>query len=316
MPGHRSRQRRGSLIRLLPAILVAVCFLGAAPGAGAASESEFTLDLSAGYRPGSLRWNIAGDLNGENPNILSELTWSNLQILHGQAEGKLSIERFTIHGAFGFGVVLAGDTRDSDYNLDDRTDEWSRSYSDARGGYILHALTGAGYRWDFLSGRIALLPMFGIGFHRQAMVMTDGVQIIPATGPFPGLDSSYTANWLNVWVGVDAAYRIAGALTVGAGFSVHPSLYYALADWNLRTDFAHPVSFVHRAIGLGIAADLSLGIELSRNLMLEGRVGLDYWFTGAGVDETYLAVGGSVQTRLNEVVWFSPRFSLNTAVRL
>ena len=33
-------------------------------------------------------------------------------------------------------------------------------------------------------------------------------------------------------------------------------------------------------------------------------------------DETYLAVGGSVQTRLNEVVWFAPRFSLNTAVRL
>ena len=39
-------------------------------------ETEFV--FSAGYRKDELDWNIAGNINGNNPNILSELTWEDL----------------------------------------------------------------------------------------------------------------------------------------------------------------------------------------------------------------------------------------------
>jgi hypothetical protein len=312
------------------AVLVFFCFLipaqvaaEDAPGAGCSPEGDFEFNLSSGYRLGGLHWNIAGDLSGENPNILSELTWSKLQILQIEATGTLNIERLTVRADVGYGYVLAGDAQDSDYDSDDRNDEFSRSYSNAGGGYLLNALTGLGYRYEFRTAPVALLPMIGIAFHRQAMKMTDGVLVIsvpPSStlplGPIDGLDSSYTANWLDLWIGLDVEYQIARRVSAAAAVSVHPSLYYAEADWNLRSDFMHPVSFIHRTSGLGFCGELSAGIELSRCFLLEGRFTAEYWFGGAGVDETYRAVGGSVETRLNEVIWSSVQFSVGTVLRL
>jgi hypothetical protein len=302
------------------AILLFSWFLIPAPGAGGTPGGDLEFNLSAGYRFGGLHWSIAG-LWG-TPNIWSELIWSKLQILQIEGEGKLNIERFTVRASLGYGLILAGDTRDSDYDSDDRTDEWSRSYLDARGGYLLHALLGLGYRCEFEAAPITLLPMIGIALHRQAMVMTEGVQVIATpfrtqdAGPIIGLDSSYTANWLNMWVGLDVVYEITDRLRAGAAVSVHPSLYYAEADWNKATDYAHPVSFVHRALGLGLCGELSVDFELSRRLLLEGRCGLDYWFGGPGVDETFYAAGGSIESQLNEVVWSSAQFFLGTVLRL
>jgi len=309
------------------AVLLFLCFLiplkaaaEDAPGADAAPGRDFDFKLSSGYCLGGLSWNIAG--LGGFPNIRSELTWSELQTLQIEGEGRLTIERFTVHADMGYGLILDGETRDSDYNSDDRTDEFSRSYSDARGGYLLHALTGLGYRWDLGCAPVTLLPMAGIGFHRQAMKMTDGVQVIsepPSTrplGPISGLDSSYTTNWLNIWVGLDGVYRFTSGVRAGAAVSVHPSLYYAAADWNLRDDLAHPVSFEHRALGFGLCGELSVGIESSRGFLLEGRFAMDYWFGGPGVDETFSDSGGSLEIRLNEVVWSSLQFSLGIVQRL
>jgi hypothetical protein len=55
---------------------------------------------------------------------------------------------------------------------------------------------------------------------------------------------------------------------------------------------------------------------MSRHFLLEGRCGLDYWFGGPGVDETYSAAGYSVETQLNEVVWNSAQFYIGTVLRL
>jgi hypothetical protein len=305
------------------AILLFFWFLIPAPLTGGTPGGDFEFNLSNGYRLGGLHWSIASP--GGDPNIRSELTWSKLEILQIEGEGKINIERFTIRAVLGFGLILAGDARDSDYDSDNRTDEWSRSYSDATGGYILHALTGLGYRYEFRAAPITLLPMIGVALHRQAMVMSDGVQVVSVSphlppaepvGPIAGLDSSYAANWLNIWIGLDAAYRVANRVNIGASVSFHPSLYYALADWNLRTDLAHPVSFVHRAFGLGLCGELSVGVKMSRHFLLEGRCGLDYWFGGPGVDETYSAAGYSVETQLNEVVWNSAQFYIGTVLRL
>ena len=302
------------------AILLFSWFLIPAPGAGCSPEGDFEFNLSSGYRFGGLHWSIAQV--GGTPNILSELTWSKLQIFQIEGEGNLNIERFTIRADVGYGYVFGGDVQDSDYDSDNRADEFSRSNSDAKGGYLLNALTGLGYRFDLQAAPFSLLPMIGIAFHRQAMKMTEGVQVIatpfrtPPLGPIIGLDSSYTMNWLNAWIGLDVEYQIARRINAAAAISVHPSLYYAEADWNLRDEYAHPVSFVHKAFGLGFRGDLSVGFELSRRFLLEGRFAFDYWFGGPGVEETFLAAGGSFETRLNEVVWKSAQFSLGTVLRL
>ena len=40
-------------------------------------ETEFI--MTGGYRKDNLDWNIAGDTTGNHPNILSELTWDDVE---------------------------------------------------------------------------------------------------------------------------------------------------------------------------------------------------------------------------------------------
>ena len=52
---------------------------------------DASLDLSAGYRVDQLDWNIAGTISGTNPNIISELTWSDLEIYQLQLDGQIEV---------------------------------------------------------------------------------------------------------------------------------------------------------------------------------------------------------------------------------
>ena len=40
-----------------------------------------------GYRADDLDWNIAGDINGNNPNVLSELTWDDVKSYQVKLQG-------------------------------------------------------------------------------------------------------------------------------------------------------------------------------------------------------------------------------------
>ena len=135
------------------------------------SWAETTFDLSAGYRTDSLSWSIAGDNNGHYVNILSELKWSDLTIYQLKLSNRTVIqERFLLRGHLDFGVVRSGSNRDSDYDGDDRTLEFSRSINGVSGNDV----------WD---GSIGIGPRFvlhdavgGIGhvvFHQDAVAGHD-----------------------------------------------------------------------------------------------------------------------------------------------
>ena len=116
--------KRGLIVILVTLILSTVCSIGDLN----AVEMEGDLELVGGYRLDDLDWSIAGNLNGTNPNIVSELTWSDLESYQLKLGGKGTIDRvFYLRGSAAFGWVLSGDVQDSDYNGDDRTQEFSRS---------------------------------------------------------------------------------------------------------------------------------------------------------------------------------------------
>ena len=50
---------------------------------------ETELSVTGGYRTDDLDWNIAGDINGNNPNIISELTWDDLESYQLKFQGRL-----------------------------------------------------------------------------------------------------------------------------------------------------------------------------------------------------------------------------------
>lgn len=293
------------------------------------AEMTSSLVLNTGYRVDDLDWNIAGDNSGSNPNILSELTWSDLSIYQVNLEGDLLLEWFYMRGSFGYGWIKDGKNQDSDYSGDNRTDEYSRSNNSADSGSVLDRSIAVGYQYKPGAGRIRITPLLGYSHHEQNLTLKDGFQTIPSTGSFSKLDSSYDTSWKGPWAGVDLTLELSRRLVLFSSFEYHWADYRAEGNWNLRTDLDHPKSFEHTAKGNGVLASVGGKFALGNNWYLNASVDYNDWSTDAGTDETFIPTETTTEvvttdedgntttetvttktvtssfTRLNEVNWSS-----------
>lgn len=294
-----------------------ILLLSALGWSGGVIAAGMSLSADAGYRVDRFDWTIAGDMNGANPNILSELAWRNMDIVQARLGLEAQLSRLHLRARGGYGEARDGENRDSDYLSDNRTNEFSRSNN--RGdGKFKEATVAAGYRFDFQPDgprHMHFLPLIGYAVNRQELVMTEGFQTIPATGSFDGLNSTYDAEWAGPWVGfswweTDDSRN----LTVSLDVEYHRPDYEAEANWNLRADFAHPRSFQHWADGRGVVVSVNSSYGLTEHLAL--IFGFDYrsWDTDAGLDRVYLSDGSTLETQFNSANWDSAAINLGLAL--
>ena len=278
--------------------------------------------LGFGYRSDNLEWNIAGDVSGNNPNILSELTWEDLGIFQLKIDNVTIFRDIYFRGAVAYGWIMTGDVQDSDYLGDNRTLEFSRSNNSADDGNTLDATVGIGYQFSFGSNFLSFIPLVGYSRYEQNLTVTDGNQTIPPTGPFAGLDSTYETEWTGPWVGADLVFRMPHEkkyfekFSFQVGLEYHWADYYAEADWNLRTDFAHPKSFEHDADGSGWIVSADWDIFITRQLGFKMSVNYQAWDTDPGIDRTFFSDGTTIVTRFNEVNWDSYAIMFGIVYRL
>jgi len=310
-----------------------VCLVTVALGVIAPCQAKTAkhIGIAGGVRLAEFDWSIAGRSDGTNPNVLSELTWTNLVIFDFHGAGDLGFldDRLVLAGSLGFGVFSNGDVQDSDYKSDDRTDEYSRSHASNLDDFVADAALSLGYQWtggktrsmdqDFPSVRRRLLLQAGVSWNEQRLRMTDGVQVlsrpdlepdVPPEGPFGGLDSTFQARWVGLWVGVEFEHRVGRRSQILAELEMHWPDYDATANWNLRSDFAHPVSFEQSADGQGYVLVLGWKATESKISGLQVCFRAESWRTDPGIDRTFLADGDQWETRLNEVDWRSALLSV------
>ncbi len=301
------------------------------------------LGFESGYRIDHLDWNIAGTLAGTSPNVLSELSWDDLEIVQVKTSAAVTVGRqgspaaFHARTSLGFGVIFAGNNQDSDYGGDNRTLEFSRSNNDAGDGEVVDFSIGAGPRLTLRDGAFTLTPLFGYSYHGQYLTVSDGNQTVsnqaiatavfgvdgsgqplvtvPPTGPIPGLDSSYDANWWGPWIGLDLGVAPTPTLTFTGSGEYHFGEYLGEANWNLRSDLAHPVSFDHQADATGIVLALGSEWAFSRRWALTGRFHYQKWQSEAGLDRVFLANRTIGATRFNEVNWESSALMVGARCR-
>lgn len=271
-----------------------------------AGAAETELGVAVGYRAADMRWSIAGNANGCCPNVLSELSWDDLEVTELALDLRLLTPEGLILAAGGaYGTIRSGDNRDSDYLGDDRSLEFSRSENTTDGDAMWHGSLGLGWRLPWRGGEWsgAFVPRLGYAVHGQDLRITEGYQTLPPLGAFDGLDSSYRARWKGPWAGLDVDLVPSTAFTLVLGLQYHWPDYYAEANWNLREDFAHPKSFEHEADGRGEVYRVGLRLPGPASA-LQWRVDAarERWETDAGVDRVFFADGTSAVTRLNEVV--------------
>lgn len=291
-------------------ILGAGCLLVAYIGPTLADDTQAT--FSTGYRLDSLDWNIAGNLAGTSPNVISELEWRDMQFLQFKGELAGSNQNGTyFRGSAAYGLTLGGENQDSDYATDNRTGEFSRSVNGIDGSHVLDFSGAIGRDMPFgANDTHRFIPLLGYSYHTQQMRITDGNQVIPASGPFAGLDSSYDAQWSGFWLGGDVIFDLADRGTVFTRLEGHWVNYLAKADWNLRGDLAHPVSFEHEADGTGVVFELGWrDILLADGWAWGVDLSLQRWQTDPGLSTFYGAT--TTAQRLNEVNWSSKQLNFS-----
>lgn len=289
-------------------------------GPAQALENRANFDVSLGYREDRLSWNIANDLSGAStPNILSELKWTSLR----SAQLKLGADYthssgMHVQGSAAYGRIDKGDNQDSDYLGDNRTLEFSRSDNKTDGDNVRDASVAVGYRIAAFKDRVRsntyTTLLLGYSRHEQHLRITDGNQTVPATGPFTGLNSTYETRWKGPWVGLHLLSEERNGFASFLNLEHHKADYSADADWNLRADFQHPVSYTHSADGAGDG--IAIGFIAGRrddkpeNWVMTFTWEYQRWTTDPGLDRTFFSDGTTADTRLNDVTWTSSSVSL------
>ena len=301
-------KNRSNTTPCISGFVVFISLLLVPPVVYAAADMSGELSVGISQRKDNLNWSIAGS----TVNVLSELKWENMSITQLQAAGEIHLKNDRrVRAKLGYGVIDSGTNQDSDYNGNNRTQEFSRSISNA-GGNVLDASIALGKKLllrDLSAGKsFYVTPFVGLSINQQNLTMTDGVQIIPASGPFPGLASSYDAQWIGPWLGAEALIEAERGWSIMANLEYHLADYSASANWNLRTDLAHPVSFRHTATGAGFVMSLGASYPVKKNWEMEFTLVRQNWSTNAGSDQVFLADGTFGYMRLNAVNWDSTAF--------
>ena len=279
-------------------------------------RSALSTSLGMSQRTGSLSWSIASDMSGKRaPNVLSELSYEGLEIRGFEVQSSVYFFGGLLDDSFldvrlHRGVITGGETRDSDYDGDNRTQEYSRSLSENTGDFV--ADYSVAYGLNVVNKRGASASVLaGYSLHQQYVRKQNAVRVAPDTelvlgDVIEGLNSTYQSQWQGPWLGTSVSLRGKKHWLKLQG-EIHSALYYAEADWNLRDSFKHPKSFEHNASGLGWVVDVSYAYTFDFSQGNKTTLGLSYraedWGAEEGVDTLYLASGEVVSTRLNEVAW-------------
>lgn len=323
--------------KTVPLVLTGVALLACLPAPASAREvmERFDFDLSGGYRLDQLDWNIAGDLAGHNPNVISELSWKNLKSKQVAARAKMIManDRLPFGGLVrlgaSYGEIYSGTVRDSDYGGDDRSREFSRSTSRGDSGDLWDASLGAGMVFANRSRTFSLAPLLGVSQRQQNLVMEEGNQTLtnlanlpsnvkdspPPLGPIYGLHSTYETKWRTGWLGLDLDFLPWPYVDLHGAVELHAGKYEAEADWNLRGDFAHPRSFRQTSDTVG-GLVATVGLRAGHpNLLLSVDYSYQKWRAKDGIDRTYSFDETYSDTKLNEVNWEASSVTAGVTVR-
>jgi len=274
------------------------------------AELPFEYSLNASFRQDNLNWSIAG----EGVNVASEVNWNKTMITQLRAAAKINLsKKWLVRAVYSTGSVKSGDNQDSDFAGSNRTQEFSRSHNQTSGS-VRDLSIGLGKRFclfDFSSGwEMYVSPLAGMSVHQQNLTMTNGRQTIPSNGVITGLNNSYDSQWKGTWLGLDALLGLGESFSLNSTVEYHKVDYTADANWNLRSEFAHPTSFKHVAQGNGVLVSVGISYRLSRNFLFNTTFEQQNWSTYAGYDQTNFSYGATSYYTLNQVSWNSSSYSL------
>lgn len=252
----------------------------------------------------NISYSIAGNEQGESPNILSELIWSNLYTIdYGvEAKGKI-IRKIPFEMRYIRSTAFRGNVSDIDYAEDNRKAIFSEQYLSSHDGFGTHINGLIGYNvFDRHSFSLSCLIGFDFLHQRAYLLNRRGVNDKNNSSDYvEGLRSYYSKKWKSFGINIWADCLITGPLSIHMEFGTYKSSYNAYGNWNLIPGFAHPKSYTHKGNGVRINYQFKLCYELNQRFRF--NVSYDYKFglLNDGKDLLFLKSEGIQKTKLNQV---------------
>lgn len=243
-----------------------------------------TFSFSPTYQIEVFNWSIAGDLNGRDPNVLSELIWNN-RYLGYKAETIFSYGNIETSISFDKVKAIEGKVKDNDYAGNNREFTTSSESFNSRGGSkrSVYILVG--------NKRLRNLQ---IGYHQE-----NGDYRL--NHDLKGIFSSYNVKIKGVSIGYLYGNFFQNrklSLTTRSIFSTNN--YKGQGSWILRNDLKKDVSFFQKASGVEFFSNVNLSYNIYIfSLGLGTSFKLSHYFKG--IDKLYYVNGNSALTRLNNV---------------
>jgi len=301
------------MYKIIPLVIYAAfCWLSPclAQSLGAAGDSKrLELTVTSTYQQSDFDWSIAGNVNSESPNVLSELVWKKLRgpaiTLHAKSK---PYKTFYLEASYSHSFILSGSASDTDYSEDNRNSPVFNAALQSDHGHLRYFKMGPGWRLVQLRN-FNLLSSLGYALSTQKLNLTDN-------NPGSNLNSWYKSKWKGPYLKMESDVTISQKFRIEVAATYHQVKYEAVADWNTIEEFQHPISFRHRAKGYGLGMEARVIRRLGRDVDLFFTGNLSKWKTGAGVDEVFLANGTSGFTRLNSVNYSSAVVGIGLGFKL
>ncbi|RQO74495.1 hypothetical protein DBR43_03640 [Pedobacter sp. KBW06] len=255
---------------------------------------KWKIEASIEHLSHDYNWSIAGNIEGNSPNILSELVWQNLK----GPKINLNISRaiynhFELSFNFSQHKIKQGRFKDTDYLQNNRTDAFFKKDGLSNEGKAYNYSLLLKYELP-VSRFLKLKPYVGATYFDKKLYMLD----FPDELTDPPLNSIYKNQWEGAVLGVETSYQINKVsliLNTVAGYYN----YLAEAQWNLNEKFNQPLSFKQTANSYTFLVGFTTSYSLSKHINMLLGMEKKYGATYSGIDEAYLINGVNVKTRFN-----------------
>jgi len=246
-------------------------------------------------------YHIAGNEQGLNPNILSELIWRNNLTSELGASLEVKWQRLNFRSGYSISHNQSGTVSDIDYAEDNRQSVFSdRTFSNHKGkGHQLSISAG----YDLPVRKNLILNLFlTCQFQKNTLYLLNQKHLRQQDENYlPSLNSYYRYHLPGFGGGMLIDYHCRRLIEFNIEARLQRIVYSATGSWNLREDFAQPDSYLHRGRGIQIAVIPQIRLLISRH----SKIGLSYSYSSLNVsngrDRLLLADGIEQLTRLNEV---------------
>ncbi|WP_343523039.1 hypothetical protein [Pedobacter sp.] len=258
------------------------------------SRQKWELKPYVGIQQSKFNWSIAGNADGTNPDILSELIWKDLKGADFGLDIKYHItSRLSIKATNQYSTITKGEVEDTDYADDNRQNAFYFDLLNANKGYLYHG--GLQLSYQLLKfGQFSIHPIIGASYHQQKFFLLES-----ANNPdSKGLNSTYEARYKGFDFGAEFVFKMQkfsiGATVLGGFYT-----YSAKANWNLIPDFAKPVSFTHKANSFSLNGGINLAVPLNKCLQVEADYMINNINTYSGVDKAFFNSRPTEETQFN-----------------